>query len=73
MNDEYNILYKRAREVQPHIKKLVSNFEKDGLSSDDILIEICFSLIHDGYRLRELKDGVKIKANERKLQTHIPE
>jgi len=61
-DDIYNLLYGRAKEVQPHIQKLVRNFEKDGLKPEEILVEISFSLIHEGYKLRELKDGIKLKA-----------
>ena len=58
------LLYERAKEVQPHIQKLVRNFEKDGLKPDEILLEVSFALIHEGYRLRELKDGVKLKVEK---------
>jgi len=69
-NQNYHeLLYQRAKEVQPHIKKIVSNCEKDGLTPDDTLIEVSFALIHEGYRLRELKDGVKLKA-EQHTTTH---
>lgn len=73
MNLEYlDIIYARAKEVQPQIENLVKAFESEGLNQEEILLEISVALINEGYRLRELKDGIKLHApNERKLQTKI--
>ena len=62
-NDHHELLYQRAKEVQPHIKKIASNCEKDGLSPDEILVEVSFALIHEGYKLRELKNAIKLKGD----------
>jgi len=73
MNEDYlRIIEQRAREVQPHIHLLVQDFKSMGMSQEEIILEISFALMHEGYRLCELKDGVKINAWQRTLQTKVP-
>lgn len=75
MNDVktyFEMIYARAKEVQPNIKLLVQDFEASGMEQEDILLEISVALIHEGYRLHELKNGIKVNsAQGRTLQTHV--
>ena len=72
MNEEYfNLLYARAKEVQPNISKLVQDFKASGMTQEEILLEISVALIHEGYRLRDFKDGIILKPHKRKLQAHV--
>lgn len=68
----HELLYQRAKEVQPQIESLVKAFEVEGLSQEEILLEISVALINEGYRLHELNQGVKIAVPyQRKLQTNV--
>lgn len=71
-NDLYKLFYNRAKEVQPQIQSLVKNLQEEGLSPEDIIVEVSFALINEGYRLYELKNGVKVNIPHlRRLQTKI--
>lgn len=72
MNENYfQSVEQRAKEVQPHIQLLVQDFKALGMSQEEIILELSIALIHEGYRLCELKDGVKINSGQRTLQTKI--
>ncbi len=69
MNEEYfNLLYARAKEVQPNILKLVQDFKASGMTQEEILLEISVALIHEGYRLRDFKDGITIEEEKTNIQ-----
>ena len=65
MNEEhYNMLYARAKEVQPNLKMLIQDFKATGMSDEEIELEIAFTLIHDGYRLRDIETQIQELQNE---------
>jgi uncharacterized protein (UPF0335 family) len=47
-------MYNRAIEVQDHIKLMFQDLKAMGYTEKEIGIEITFSLIHEGYRIRDL-------------------
>jgi len=64
-HDELHLLlYKRVKEIQPHLTFLVQIYKDEGMNSDEINTEICFALIHEGYKIRDLLGGVEIKIEE---------
>lgn len=71
-NETYKLIYTRAQEIQPQILVLIENLKEEGLTKDDIMIEVSFALINEGYRLKELAGGIKVSTpHERRLQTKI--
>lgn len=64
MNTEelHFFLYKRVKEIQPHLLLLVKNYKEMGMNSDEINTEICFAIMHEGYRIRDLINGIEIKS-----------
>ena len=64
-NDELHLLlYQRVKEIQPHLVLLVQNFKSMDMNIDEINTEICFALIHEGYKIRDLIGGIKLKIEE---------
>ena len=70
-NDLHLFLYERVKEIQPHLLMLVQNYKEMGMNEIEINKEICFALIHEGYKLRCLEEGFKIKPFQRQLQTKV--
>ena len=58
------LLYERVKEIQPHLTLLVHNFKEAGMNPDEINTEICFALMHEGYKIRDLMGGIEIKIEE---------
>ncbi len=56
MNQETHhlLLYQRAREIQPHLIELAHEFKSLGMTPEEINIELCFALLHEGYNLRDI-------------------
>jgi len=64
-HDELHLLlYQRVKEIQPHLASLVHTFKDAGMNPDEINTEICFALIHEGYKMRDLLGGIEIKMEE---------
>lgn len=64
-HDELHLLlYQRVKEIQPHLTLLVHNFKEAGMNPDEINTEICFALMHEGYKIRDLMGGIEIKIEE---------
>ena len=63
-NDDLHILlYQRVKEIQPHLNVLVHNLKEMGMNETEINTEICFALIHEGYKIRDLMGGIEIKED----------
>ena len=74
MDEEYmKALYQRAIEVQPHINALAQDLSAMGMAQEDVVVELTFAMIHEGYRLRCMEEHVVLRPKERRLQAHIPE
>ena len=58
------LLYERAKEIQPHLTHLSNTFKETGMTPEEINIELCFALIHEGYKMRDLLGGIEIKIEE---------
>ena len=71
LDKHHAFLYQRVKEIQPHLTLLVQNFKEMGMTPDEINTEICFAIMNEGYRLKDIEQGVSLKPNERKFQTHI--
>jgi uridine phosphorylase len=70
MNEEhYNMLYARAKEVQSNLKTLVQEWEDMGMTREEIEVELAFTLIHDGYRLKHIETQIRELQDERKRYT----
>lgn len=70
MNENYHfLLYQRVKEIQPHLVELARGYVKDGMTPEEINIEICFAIMHEGYRLRDLKIKTHIDTHENNIQT----
>jgi hypothetical protein len=63
-DDLYIFLYQRVKEIQPHLQQLVIGYKKDGMTDEEINTEICFALIHEGYKIRDLMGGIEIKEEK---------
>ena len=69
-----NMLYARAEEVQENLHMLAQDLKASGMTDEQVAVELSFSMLHEGYRIRYLEEqfqGKTIKPNERKLQAHV--
>ena len=52
----------RAEELVPHVKAIIQDLQAMGKTEHEINVEVCFSLIHEGWRMREMQTGVDLSA-----------
>jgi hypothetical protein len=57
-NELYHFLYERVREILPHLNQLSIGYKKDGMTDEEIDTEICFAIMHEGYKIRCLEEGM---------------
>lgn len=72
-NELHTFLYERVKEIQPHLIVLVQNYKDTGMNEEEINTELCFALLHEGYKIRCLEEGIEMKPHGRKLQAHVDE
>lgn len=64
MNEDYiQRLYARAVEVQDHLHQLAMDFKATGMSDEQVAIELSFSMLHEGYRMKHVEDEMKKEEN----------
>lgn len=52
----------RAKELEPTLRILAQDLRELGKSEEEISLELCFSLIHEGWRIRDMQCGIDLSA-----------
>jgi hypothetical protein len=47
----------RVKELQPDFMKIAQDLRAIGVSDEQIHYEMCFSLMHEGFRIRDMISG----------------
>ena len=57
----------RARELEPELRLIAQDLRAIGNTEEEIALEICFSLLHEGWRIRDMQSGIDFSVTSDKL------